>query len=304
MRSALGTTNVAPILCSPLSTPYASRSTVSLTYPERGTLYDMNLYTILKECIEHEQPVALASLIRSDSGLGLHVGEKMLVFPGGKTEGGLGNKMLDRRVIADALDLLALEKSKTLAYEVGEERTVDIYIESILPPPPLIIIGADPDAVPIVSLAKQLGFKVVVVDHRENYANPEKYPEADLSLAVQPEELAATVRITDKTFVLVKTHNYLRDKEILKTVCKSPARYVGQLGPKARMQDLLKDMAKDGLHLSEQDMEKLYAPVGLDIGAESPEQIAMSVLAEMLAVKNGRRGGFLKDQVEAIHPRT
>lgn len=263
----------------------------------------MNLYTILKKCIEQEQPVALTSVIKNDSKPDLRLGRKMLVFPGGATEGSLGDLEIDKRVAADALLFLAKERSDTLTYDFSGGRNADIYIESILPPPPLVIIGADPDAVPIVSLAKQLGFKVVLVDHRENFANPQKYPEADLTLIAFPEALAGTVALNEKTFVLVKTHNYLRDKEILKTVLKSPARYVGQLGPKARMDDLLRDLAQDGVHFNKAELQKLYAPVGLDIGAESPEQIAISIMAEMLAVKNGRRGGFLQDQAEAIHPR-
>ncbi|MCG8603832.1 XdhC family protein, partial [bacterium] len=130
-----------------------------------------------------------------------------------------------------------------------------------------------------------------------------RYPEADTTIESRPEEITQRVSFKERTFVLVKTHNYLQDKEILKKVLKSKSRYVGQLGPKARADDLLKDLADEGITFTNEELERLYAPVGLDIGAESPEQIATSILAEMLAVRSGRFGGFLRQQTEAIHPR-
>ncbi|MFQ5708701.1 MAG: XdhC family protein [bacterium] len=262
-----------------------------------------SLYEVLKQALREEKPVAVATVITNDSDRPIDPGSKMLVFPDATVEGGLGDGELEQRVRADALELLAQEKSKTLSYEFESARKIEVYIESILPPPPLVIVGADPDAVPLVTLGKRLGFKVILVDHRANFANREKYPDADATLVVPAEEIAQNLEIDEKTFVLVKTHNYLKDKEILKFVLKSKARYVGQLGPKARMEDLLRDLKAEGVTFSERELEKLYAPVGLDIGAESPEQIALSILAEMLAVKNGRRGGSLRDQTLAIHPR-
>ncbi|MFQ5649960.1 MAG: XdhC family protein [bacterium] len=264
----------------------------------------LNLQQVLRTAIREERPVALAVVVRNETDNGVPLAKKMLIFPGGRTEGSLGDKVLTKSVIRDAHDLLAKQRSTTRTYEFESGKKIEVYIESIVPPPPFVIIGADPDAVPIVSLAKQMGFKVLLVDHREAFANPEKYPQADLTIVVCPETLANTVRINDRTFVLVKTHNYLRDKEILKTVLKSPAVYVGQLGPKARMEDLLRDLAKEGVTFSQKELDKLYGPVGLDIGAESPEQIAISILSEMLAVKNGRLGGLLREQTDAIHPRS
>ncbi|RMF62843.1 MAG: hypothetical protein D6743_11580 [Calditrichaeota bacterium] len=267
------------------------------------TSHRFDLYGVLKKAVEEEKAVAVATVLSGPPEGNLHAGNKMLIFPDGRVQGTLGDTDLDRRVNPDALSLLAREKSKTLSYTLEPGTAVEVYIESILPRPPLVIFGADPDAVPIVSLGKQLGFKIILVDHRPNFACKERYPDADVTLAFPLEELAQHVRLNEKTFVLVKTHNYLRDKEILKFVLKSPARYVGQLGPRARMQDLLRDLEKEGFTFTEQDLGRLYAPVGLDIGAESPEQIALSILAEMLAIKNGRQGGFLRQQTQAIHPR-
>jgi len=262
-----------------------------------------DIYQSLRTAIAEETPLSLATVIAATGLENIQPGAKMIIFSDAKTQGSFGDDNLEEKVTKDALELLSDEKSKTLSYDLERNIKIDVYIESILPPPPFVIIGADPDALPIVNLAKQQGFKVVLVDHRESFANPEKCPDADEFIVCEPSEIPGNINLDEKTFVLVKTHNYLRDKEILKFVLKTKACYVGQLGPKARVEDLLKDLAKEDVNFSEEDLQKLFAPVGLDIGAESAEQIALSILSEMLAGKHGREGRFLKDQTLAIHPR-
>ncbi len=264
---------------------------------------DIKLYQLLKESIREEKPVALATIIISQDEDQVRPGRKLAVFAKNHVEGSLGDAGLDKKVIEEAAALLRKEKSKTLTYEFADSLKVDVYIESMLPPPPLIIMGGDPDSVPLVRAAKQLGFKVVLVDHRKDFANPQKYPDADMTVISRPEDLERNVPFNERAFVLIKTHNYLQDKEILKTALKSDARYVGQLGPKARANDLLEDLRKEGVEFNQKQLDKLFAPVGLDIGAETPEEIATSILAELLAIKSGRDGGSLRNQSKAIHPR-
>jgi xanthine/CO dehydrogenase XdhC/CoxF family maturation factor len=261
---------------------------------------DVSIYEVLKNAIEDESPVSLAIVIASEVP-DIPVAAKMLTFPNGKISGTLGAPELNRRVVADAGALLAKELSRTLQYTLSDKVTV--YIESVLPRPSLVIVGADPDAVPIIRLAKHLGFKTVLVDHREMFANRKKYPDADEIRVIWPEDLATTLPVDDKTCILIKTHNYLKDKEVLKFALKAGARYIGQMGPKARATDLLSDLGKDGVSFTDAELQVLHAPVGLDVGAESPEQVAVSILAELLAVKNGRSGAQLRFQTAAIHPR-
>ncbi len=253
--------------------------------------------------IRQKETFASATVINNASEKNLRIGQRMLVFSNGKREGELGDAEIENRIRKDALELLSKERSRTLSYASESSGAVDIYIESICPSPRLVIVGGDPDAVPIVNLAKQFGFRVTLVDHRPNFANSEKYPEASETVVASSEEISEKVLLNKKTFILVKTHNYLKDKGILKQALKSKARYVGQLGPKARTDDLLRDLTKEGVAFDEEELAKLHAPAGLDIAAESPEQIALSILVEMLAVKNDRQGGLLKNQIQPIHPR-
>lgn len=263
----------------------------------------IKLYQLLKQSIQEEKPVALATIIKSQDEDQVRPGLKMAVFAKDHAEGSLGDAGLEKKVIEDAAGLLRQGRSKTLTYEFADSLKVDVYIESMLPPPSLIIIGGDPDSVAIVQAARQLGFKVILVDHRKDFANPQKYPDADMTVVSRPEDLERNVPFNERAFVLIKTHNYLQDKEILKTVLKSDARYVGQLGPKARTNDLLEDLRKEGVAFNQNQLDKLFAPVGLDIGAETPEEIATSIMAELLAIRSGRNGGSLRNLSKAIHPR-
>lgn len=261
-----------------------------------------DFYHILKQALDTEMPTAVATLIASDAPQKMAVGAKMLIFKDGRFEGGLGNSELDKTIVQDAEACLDREKSTTVAYHLETAGKVEVYIDPVLPPPPLLIFGADPDALPIVQLGRQLGYKIVLVDHRQSAANVRNFPQADELIVAEAEDLAQNVVFSDKTFVLIKTHNYLKDKAILKTSLKSLARYVGQMGPKERTRDLLKELEEEGMEFTQNELQKLHAPVGLDLGAESPEEIALSILSEILAVKNGRAGGFLKNQTDAIHP--
>ncbi len=266
-------------------------------------MHNSKVFHTISQAIASEKALAVAAVIEQSGDLNLQQGLRMLIYADGTSEGSLGRLELEQQVIATAINMLAHNKSRTESYTLKEEQEVSVYIESILPPSPCIIIGADPDAQAIVRLAAQMGFKVVLVDHREAFANQHRYPEAHRVIVAQPEEFGNSVDITSQSYIIIKTHHYLRDKEILKAALKSPARYIGQLGPKARTDDLLKDLAEEGHVFTDDEFSRLYAPVGLDLGAETPEAIAVSIVGEMLAVNNGREGGFLREQTGAIHPR-
>lgn len=175
-----------------------------------------------------------------------------------------------------------------------------IYLERIEPPVRLVIFGAGYDAIPLVQLAKQLGFRVTVVDHRPTYLTRERFANADQLLLAHPSELLQKIQLQPGSFVVIMTHNYLHDLEILKFALKSDALYIGQMGPRERTQELLREVEKELGPLDER-LARLYTPIGLDVGAEAPEEIALSILSEILAVKNVRSAGFLKELRAPIH---
>ena len=262
-----------------------------------------------RQMLEHERAVALATLVGVPGNSGLKLGAKRLIPVEGAPWGTLGEAALDSAVERDARALLASGRSKTLTYDpaqLGGERSswteaVRVFIDCFLPPPQMVVFGAGADAVPLVRLAKEAGFRVTVVDHRPKFVTSDRFPWADRVILAHPEEAPEHLSLTPGTFVVLLTHNFHIDAKLLMWLLKSPAGYIGLLGPKERRELLLRNLREQGIELRPEEVQKLYAPVGLDIGAEGPEQIALSIVSEVLAVKNRRAGTFLRERQKPIH---
>lgn len=181
------------------------------------------------------------------------------------------------------------------------EGSVRIYAESIEPPPRLLIFGAGFDAMPLARLGSQMGFRVTVVDPREGYLTMERFPTAERLHALHPDDLSATLSLDDGAYAVVMTHNYYQDLEILKRVLPADVAYVGQIGPRDRTKELIDELATAIGPLGDDALEKLHGPVGLDLGAETPDEIALSILSEVLAVHRSREAGFLRERHAPIH---
>jgi xanthine/CO dehydrogenase XdhC/CoxF family maturation factor len=168
-----------------------------------------------------------------------------------------------------------------------------VFVEILVPPPKLLVCGAGDDARALVALASGVGFQVYVADHRGGHLTAQRFPEARDLLLVRPEEWAGLPSDRD-TFAVVQTHSLARDAEWVRRMAATEIAYVGVLGPRARTRRII-----DGLPLAA--AERIYGPVGLDLGADGPEQVALSVVAELLAVRSGREPRHLRERLEAVH---
>ena len=177
----------------------------------------------------------------------------------------------------------------------------EIFLENINPPLNLQLFGAGFDALPLVKFAKELGWRVSVVDHRAAYANRERLPEADEIIVSNSEDLEERFFQNENSVAVIMTHNYERDKNILRRLLKSKSLYVGALGPKKRTEKILEEI---GENFSEEQLKKLHAPIGLDIGAKTPEEIALAIVAEIQTVLANRCGGFLRERKGSIYGRS
>jgi xanthine dehydrogenase accessory factor len=198
--------------------------------------------------------------------------------------------------LADALRaVFAAGKSRTETFTAGDAHA-EAFLEYVSPPPHLKIFGGGPDARPIVALAAELGWRVTVIDHRPAMARAERFPTAEVVLsryddvATSPEDIA-----------LVMTHNYAHDREILRRLLTRPARYLGVLGPKRRTERILAELRLDGFVFAPETSANVYYPTGLDIGAETPQEIALSIVAEIQAALAGRTGAMLRARSGPIH---
>ena len=173
------------------------------------------------------------------------------------------------------------------------------FYDIIKPPSHLLVIGAGPDAVPVVQLAKDLGWRVTIVDHRPAWTTPERFPCADQLLHCYPEELAGSVALDQVHAMVLMTHNIEYDERYLKVIAAGNIPYVGLLGPAARRDRLLDSLAE----MAGRIQGRVFGPAGLDIGAETPEEIALAIMAEIQAVMHRRDGGQLYNNPRPLHDR-
>lgn len=243
-------------------------------------------YSLVARLVRENKPVALATVVS-----GAPLGAKIVV-PGDPAVGATGSihLELDGCIVSDARELLDAQRNDTCLYEVSGAQ-VQIFIETFPPPQRLIIIGAVHVAIPLHRLAKQLGFHVTVVDARGQLATYERFPQADALIEEWPDDALLKLEPDSSTSIVVLTHEPKFDHPALVTALRSPARYIGAIGSRTTNEQRLAALLEDGF--SDDVIARIHAPVGLDIGARTPAEIALSVLAEVVAARYGRPGGHL-----------
>jgi xanthine dehydrogenase accessory factor len=261
----------------------------------------------IKDCLEARKSGLLATVTggrvnaEGCEDKAVAVGERLLLDAELNICGpSLADALLASRIREDALEILAGKRAAMRSYEAGQGR-VEIFFDVIMPPRPLVIFGAEHDAVPLVHLARSLGWHVTVVDTRKRDASKERFALADEVLLCRAEEIAARVSLTEDTAAVVMTHNYLTDVELLRALLPSPVCYLGILGPKQRTSKLLEEISDETYGLAGSQHARLHSPIGMDLGAETPEEIALSIVSEIKAVCAARGGGFLRDRDAPIH---
>ena len=255
----------------------------------------------LRLAMLEERPIAVATVLES-SVPEVGVGARSMIEDG-EMGRSLGRRDMDEAANAAVHTAVAEGESQTRDIALPDG-AVRLFIEVIEPPLRLLICGAGHDAVPLVHAASSLGWRVVVADDREALLSRERFASAREFVLTEPSKVAADAAVDERTYAVVMTHNYLRDKDYLKALLDSDAAYIGMLGPRARLERLLEELTSGGLDVGDAPGgRKLHGPAGLDLGAEGPEEIAAAIVAEVLAVSRDRKGGFLKERATPIHRR-
>jgi xanthine dehydrogenase accessory factor len=227
------------------------------------------------EIVREGRPSALATVIEGPG----PTGGRLLIDRTGILNGSLGDATLDGTVVERAAELLGRGTSEVV--EIGALR---VFIEVHLPPPRLVIVGAVHIAITLGRLAKEMGFRVVVCDARDRFATPDRFPEVDQLILGWPTEVLPKLALDEFSYVVVITHDPKFDKPALVAALRSPAPYVGALGSKRTHARRVKALKEAGL--GDSDIDRIHAPIGLDIGAVSPQEIALATMAEIIAAKN------------------
>lgn len=253
------------------------------------------------ECIRTQKRGALVTVIRSRAAavkVGSRVAVRVDASAGDDVQtDALGDDVLRTAMIADARATIASGESGNRSY-TSAAGCVDVFIEAVLPPPRLFVFGTGHDAVPVVNFARALGWDVTVCADQVRVSTRQRFGQADEILVGSPDELAARIDECDRAVAVVMNHRYELDRTCVGMLIGTRARYIGVLGPRARTTKMLND-----LYLVAQDDPRLHAPVGLQLGGETPHEIALAIIAEIQAVLARVPAEGLKDHLGPIHDR-
>lgn len=195
----------------------------------------------------------------------------------------------------------ALESKTTIIKKIQDDNENEALIECIEPVASLVIAGAGNDVQPLVKMAVLLGWEATVCDGRATHATKKRFPDAKETFVVKPEQFPDTIHIDEQTYFVLMTHDYKYDLTVLKQLLERDCKYIGILGPKSKLSRMLDDLNSQGISLNEEQLDRIYGPIGLDIGAETSEEIALSIIAEIKAVMSGKTGTSLKYKIHKIH---
>jgi xanthine dehydrogenase accessory factor len=255
---------------------------------------------ILKELLaaqESGDSVALATVVKARGSVPRHAGSKMLVYADGRTSGTIGGGEMESRVVEEAAAALTDGQPRIVPYSLVDPARgdpgvcggeVEIYVEPYRPAATIFVIGCGHVGRAVTHLAGWLGFRVIVTDDREEMAMPEEAPGADLYLPGTIEDALAAFNVTGNTYIVAVTRNVLVDRQILPKLLGTPSPYIGVIGSRRRWRETVKLLRADGL--SDEQMGRFHSPIGLELHAETPEEIAVSILAEIIMLRRGGSG--------------
>lgn len=269
----------------------------------------MSIYQAVAELEARNGSGALCTIVRSQGATPRHTASKMLVYPDGRISGSVGGGELENRVIGEALAAIADGNSRLVAYRMTDPARgdvgicggqVEVYVEPILPKPALVVIGAGHVGRAVAHLAHWLGFYVIATDDRAELCTPESIPDADVYYPLPMAELPAQLDLTPAvkgerwTAIVLTTRGSDVDVEGLPALLDMPARYIGVIGSRRRWEITRQQLLERGVPAEQ--VARVHSPVGLELNAETPEEIAVSILAEILMLKLGGHGREMSRQ--------
>jgi len=259
-----------------------------------------NPIQLLKAVAAQRQKAVLITLFSLENKKDAQAGTCLLLRENERTERNV--PPLKDILSKDGMQVLAGNQSLFRTYH-SESKSLTAFIELIRPPVSLVVIGAGNDVIPLVAMADILGWETTVIDGRPNYAKKERFTASCQVLVSKPEKVLSQISIDEQTVFLLMTHNYNYDMAMLYPLVQKKAVFVGMLGPKKKLERMIGELEEQGIHLTGQELSSIYSPVGLDIGAETSEEIALSILSEIKAVLSGKQGLSLNSNKGTIHSR-
>ncbi len=247
------------------------------------------------------RPAALATVVATQGSVPRQAGSKMLVWPDGSIVGTVGGGEMEALVIGEAQAAIRDGQTRMLDYNLTDLAsgdpgvcggTLQVFVEPLLPPPTVVVVGAGHVGKAVAELAKWLEFRVIVTDDRPGYATPEQIPDMDEYLEIAPAAIPDRIDITPTTCIVAVTRGLVVDKDLLPALLATDARYIGLIGSRRRWALTAEALVEQGI--SRESLARVHAPVGLSIGAETPKEIALSIMAEVVMTLRGGSGDSLQ----------
>jgi xanthine dehydrogenase accessory factor len=253
------------------------------------------------------RPLVAATVVRTSGSVPRRIGAKMLVYPDGRSRGSVGGGLFESLVIRDALAALDCGASATRAYSFNPEGSgpqafgavcggrAEVFLEVLMPPDRLLIVGGGHCGRALAKMASLLDFAITIADDRAEYARPEDFPFPNVESVLHlPPDYAGLPTPDERTYVALISKGFITDEAALRRVLDTPAAYIGMIGSKRKREVVYDNLRADGV--SEEKLARVHAPIGIEIGAETPEEIAVSILAEIIKVRAERRRNVGKSE--------
>ena len=255
-----------------------------------------DVFEAVAEALQRGEPAALVTIIRAQGSTPQRVGAKMLVFPDGRTVGTIGGGCYENEAFWKARTAIESRQPVIAKYELADDIAEDsglicggqmeVYIEPLEPAPALYLVGAGHVALHLAQAAQTVGFRLHVIDDREKFANSERFPHAEEIVVESMPEWLAQAELPPHAYVVILTRGHRHDLEALRALAPKQLRYLGLIGSRAKVARIYEALEAGGI--SAETLRKVHAPVGLDLGAVTPQEIAVSILAELIGVKYGK----------------
>jgi xanthine dehydrogenase accessory factor len=260
----------------------------------------MDLYSEIVRLRKSGQKCAVATIVQVNGSIPSYESAKMLIREDGSIMGTIGGGCVEADVWTAAREVIDTEKPRHLTFSLGQDAAydnglicggqLDIFVEPVTPEPRAYIFGGGHVSKSISKIANMSGFATVVIDDREAFANKERFPEADETYADEYENVFPKLNISSSSYLVIVTRGHRDDMRVLRWAVGTPARYIAMIGSKRKTISVVKELVKEGI--PREAFEKIFAPMGLEIGAETPEEIAISVVGEMIAVRRAPKADW------------
>lgn len=259
-----------------------------------------NPVQLLRKAVALRQKTVLVTLFSLEDNRNEQPGTCLLMEENENISGEIPYPELHDAIMEDVNEAMSKKTSGFKNY-TNKNISVTAFIEFLQPAISLIVIGAGNDAIPMMQIADSIGWEIRVVDGRSTHAKPERFVSACQVLVSKPEKVLEQIPIDEQTVFVLMTHNYNYDLAMLKELLLRKVTYIGILGPKKKLDRMLEELQAGVMKLSQEQLNSIYGPVGLEIGAETPEEIALSIIAEIKAALSGKPGGSLRNKQDVIH---